>query len=178
MTTQQQDDTSVDERLKNVGLVVDKSARLDKTLRNAFCSIIGNKYAAVLADGRSAEWLIKKCRDVLEAHREITGEHRANIQLALDACKSANDQRNDLLYGHRRAAGAASRQHCTTKTTGCKPDAESETWPADKIHELADEFCEADAKLFCAMKNAVSPEVMVIGEALAWERRRERGAPC
>lgn len=177
MTTQQDDDVRADERLQNLGLVVDRGTTLDKTLRDAFCSIIGNKYAVVLTDGRSAEWLIRNCRKVLRKHREITGEHRANILVALDGCESANDRRNDLVNGARTATGASDGRPCTTNDAGCQADGATET-AAEKILDVANALAEANTKLFCAMKNAVSPEVMVIGQALAWEQRREPGTPC
>jgi hypothetical protein len=175
MTTQQHDEETVDERLQNLGLVVTRGRKLDKTLRNAFCSILGNKYAVVLARVRSAERLIKNCRAVLAEHREITGEHRGNILLALDACESANKHRDELLHGTKVAGAAAAADPCASKSSCHQPDSEIDT-PAEKILEVAEEIAAADTQLFCAMKNAVSPEVMVIGEALAWEERRGKTA--
>jgi len=179
MTAQQHDDGRVDERLQNLGRVVDSGKKLDKALRNAFCSIIGNKYAAVLADGASAKWLIANCRAVLVRHRGITGEHRANILLALDTCDAANARRGELVHGITTASAAADgepgRSHCSP---GCAPDSETQIWPAERILEVADEISAADTRLLCAMRNAVSPELMAIGEALAWEERRDSGTRC
>jgi hypothetical protein len=174
MTTQQDDQGTPDERLKNLGLVVDNGGALERTLRDAFCSIIGNKYAAVVAAAQPAEWLLANCRRVLAAHHEITGEHRANILAALDACEDANHSRHELITGTRTASAAPDGHVRTTRTckTGCETDGEA-SLPED-IRKVAHALSDADNKLFCAMQQAVSPEVMVIGQLLAWQQRRER----
>jgi len=55
-----------------------------------------------------------------------------------------------------------------------------EPWTPDTIREAAAELVMAGQELRGAMENAVSPEVMFIGEALAWEERRraEQGQPA
>ncbi len=174
MTTQQHDDGSAGERLRNIGLVVDRGNRLERTLCEAFCSIVGSKYAAVLAERQSAKWLIDNCRAVLDRHREITGEHRANIGLALDVCDGANKRRNDLVHGIRMATAAADAQSAASNGA----ESQSDVWPAEMILEVADEISAADTKLVCVLRNVFSPEAMVIGAALAWEERRERGTLC
>ena len=47
-----------------------------------------------------------------------------------------------------------------------------EPWTPETISEAAGELLQAGLELFGAMQNAVSPEVLVIDEALAWEERR------
>jgi hypothetical protein len=173
MTTQQHDSGSLDERLRNLGLVVDKSATLEMTLRDAFCSIIGNKYAAVIAAGQSAEWLILNCRAVLAAHREITGEHRANILAALDACMTANNRRNTLVHSIKTAGHPTDGQLRTIRSLRGNLESEIEIWMPEDILQVAEALREADLKLLRAMQNAVSPEDMLIGGKLAWQQRRD-----
>jgi hypothetical protein len=172
MTTQQHDPGRLDERLRNLGLVVDNGATLEMTLRDAFCSIIGNKYAAVIAAGQSVEWLILNCRAVLAAHREITGEHRANILAALDACMSANNRRTALLHGITTAGRATDGQLRTIRSVRGTFEPEIEICLPEDIFHVADALTEADLTLFRALRNAVSPEDMVVGGKLAWQQRR------
>jgi hypothetical protein len=53
------DDTDViTPRLIALGMITENSAALDSTLRGMFCALVGSKYAAVVAAGRDAGWLI------------------------------------------------------------------------------------------------------------------------
>ena len=43
---------------------------MEMLLRRAFCGLVGSKFAAVVAGGQGADWLIQQCR-------ALTGEHHA-----------------------------------------------------------------------------------------------------
>lgn len=49
-------------RLAALGQVIESSAFMEYTLRNAFCSLVDSKYAAIVAGGQSVNWLIEQCK--------------------------------------------------------------------------------------------------------------------
>jgi hypothetical protein len=158
-------------RLISLGSVMESSAFMEYTLRNAFCSLIGSKYAAIVASGQPVSWLIEQCRALTDAHRDMPRQHREAIKAALERCRAANERRNRLVHGVKtasRAGGSAlgavkSRSRSSTRTPAVQ------TWTPDTIHEAARELLQADLALFGAMENAISPKLMVIGDALGPE---------
>jgi hypothetical protein len=82
-----------------LGEVVQWSATMESTLRNAFSSLVGSKFAAVVAAGQSTGWLIEQCKALTDVHREMPEEHQASIKAALDRCRAASEQRNHLVHG-------------------------------------------------------------------------------
>jgi hypothetical protein len=86
-------------RLIELGMVTENSATMENTLRSAFCSLVGSKYAATVAWGQTVSWLIDQCRALIAVHREIAAEHKQAIIDALDKRKSANGKRNILVHG-------------------------------------------------------------------------------
>ncbi len=44
-----------------LGRITESSTTMEWVLRLAFCCLVGSKYAAVVAGGQSASWLIDQC---------------------------------------------------------------------------------------------------------------------
>jgi hypothetical protein len=167
--TRESDDV-ITARLISLGAVMESSAFMEYTLRNAFCSLVGSRYAAIVAGGQPVGWLIEQCRALTEAHRDMPSQHREAIKAALERCRAANERRNHLVHGVKTAsrAGGGARgtgrsRSSTTRTPAVR------TWTSDTIHEAARELLQADLALSGAMENAVSPKLMVIGDALGPE---------
>jgi hypothetical protein len=99
-------------------------------------------------------------------------EHRDAIPAALDRCKVANQPRNVLVHGVKTASRATDGALQTRRSRRRSHIPATEPWTPQTISEAAGELLRAGLELFGAMQNAVSPEVMVINEALAWEERR------
>ena len=158
-------------RLVALGKVIEWSASMENILRSAFCSLVGSKYAAILAGGQTAEALIEDCKALTQAHHEMPPEHREAILAALRRCKAANQRRNVLVHGVKTASRATDGALQTLRSRRRSHIPAIEPWTPETISEAAAELLQAGLELFGAMQNAVSPEVMVIDEALAWEER-------
>ena len=93
------------ERLQTLGLIVDKAAHMDRVLEQAFCALVGSKFARVVASSQNTSWLIEHCVALTDAHLELDAQKRGAIKDALAACKRASEKRNELV--HAIIAGVA-----------------------------------------------------------------------
>lgn len=164
------------QRAMALGMVVEWSAMMEHTLRNAFCSLVGSKFAAIVAGGQTAGWLIEYCRKLADSHREFSDEARRAIKDALSACAVANDRRNHLVHGIKTASRASDGYLRTIKSSRGTHVPVVQAWLPVDIREAGAALLHADLRLFAAIQAAVSPEMMVIGDALGWEDAR-RAAP-
>jgi hypothetical protein len=162
----------INARLLAFGHVVEWSASMEQILRSAFCSLVGSKYAAILAGGQTADGLIEDCKALAQAHHEMSAEHRDAILAALQRCKDANQRRNVLVHGVKTGSRATDGALQTLRSRRRSHVPAVEPWTPETISEAAGELLHAGLELFAAMQNAVSPEVMVLDQALAWEDRR------
>jgi hypothetical protein len=87
-----------DDRYEALGQVVELAAVMEISLRLAFCVLVGGPYAAVVAGGQEAHWLIDTCDVVVRRHLELTQPQRDAIHLALRACRDASHDRNRLVH--------------------------------------------------------------------------------
>jgi hypothetical protein len=162
----------INARLVALGQVIEWSASMEHILRGAFCSLVGSKYAAILAGGQTADGLIEDCKALTDAHYEMPAEHRDAIHAALNRCKLANQRRNTLVHGVKTASRVTDGALQTIRSRRRSNTPTVEPWTPDTIREAATELLMAGMELFGAMEKAVSPQVMVIDNALAWEERR------
>jgi hypothetical protein len=156
-------------RLMALGQVIEWSAHMEYTVRNAFCSLVGSKYAAVVAGGQSASWLIDQCKALTDAHKDMPVDHRESIKAALERCRAINERRNHLVHGVKTASGASDGALQTMKSRLRTYAAIVEPWTPATIQKAAAELLHADLALFAAVQQAVSPEIMVIADTLGWE---------
>jgi len=166
--TREPDDV-ITARLSSLGAVMESSAFMEYTLRNAFCSLLGSKYAAIVAGGQPVGWLIEQCRALTDAHRDMPRQHREAIKAALERCRAANERRNHLVHGVKTASRAGGSALGTVKSRSGTRTPAVRAWTPETIHEAARELLQADLALFGAMENAISPKLMVIGDALGPE---------
>jgi hypothetical protein len=152
---------------------------MERNLRSAFCSLVGSKYAAVVCAGQSVNWLIEQCRALVSVNLELTSEHQDAIRAALAACAAADKRRNVLVHGEKTASRVSDGSLMTIRSRLRTIDPQIESWTPATIREAAGEQVTAGLQLFGAMQSAVSPRVMVLDNALAWEIRRheEAGTP-
>jgi hypothetical protein len=164
-------------RLVALGSVIEWSASMENILRDAFCSLVGSKFAATVAAGQPTGWLIGECRALTKVHREMTDAQRQAILDALDRCEHANRRRNDLVHGMKTASRVSDGHLQTIRSRKNTHVPVVTPWTPDTIYEAGAALLHAGLDLFAAIQNAVSPEMMVIGDALAWEdRQRGEGA--
>ena len=84
-----------------LGRITESSTAMDWVLRLTFCSLVGSKYAAVVAGGQSTSWLIDQCGALAGVNSEITEDNKKLLRSALSACRSASHQRNALVHGQK-----------------------------------------------------------------------------
>jgi len=161
----------------SLGEVVQWSATMEATLRDAFCSLVGSKFAAIVAAGQSTVWLIEQCRALAGAHREMPEAHREAIKTALDRCAAANERRNHLVHGVKTAVRVSDGALKTIRSRTRRYEPAVQDWTPATIHEAAGELALAGGDLFAAIQAAISPQMMVISDALAWEVRQAGSQP-
>ncbi|MFY9999421.1 MAG: hypothetical protein WAK76_08005 [Trebonia sp.] len=144
------------------------SATMEGRLRQAFCALVGSKYAAVVAGGQAADWLIEQSNALADAHHEMSDVDREAIKTVLTRCKAVNVQRNHL--AHSVAIGlrfnpafqmVRSRRH--------KYSSDVRPFTLTDIRAVASELLSAGIALTDVMTEAVGRDLMDISEALFWE---------
>jgi hypothetical protein len=86
------------ERLTARGQVIELSVTMESRLRDVFCALVESKYAAVVAGGQTADWLIEQSKALVDAHHEMPDASRQAIKAAPNRCKAPNEQRNILTH--------------------------------------------------------------------------------
>jgi hypothetical protein len=142
------------EELRNLGLVTHWSALMAYPLRESFCSLIGSKYAAVVAGGRSTEWLIQNCRAIVKVHREMEPEHRTAILNALTDCERAKSRRNTAVHGMQTANRPSDGMMHTMRSRPGKHTPEWEPWMPQELPRRAEALVKAREALVHAAANA------------------------
>jgi hypothetical protein len=145
---------------------------MEHSLRDAFCALVGSKYAAIVADGQPVNWLIEQCKALTDAHHDMTDEQRAAIKAALERCRTANEQHNHLVHGIKTASRVPDGTLNTVRSRNRTHIPTIQEWTPASIYAAAGELLAAGLDLHGAIHNAVTPEMEVIGDALGWEDRR------
>jgi hypothetical protein len=143
------------ERRVALGLVIEQSTIMEDCLRTAFCSLLGGPYAAVVAGGQGAEWLIANCKAVARVHRGITEDQRAAIKAALEDCSAANQRRNTLVHGLKAAGRATDGSFFTFRSRKGSHRAEREPWTAAETQSVAAALWQAAVSLTETMEDAL-----------------------
>lgn len=159
----------LDMQMRLLGQVIYWSSVMERTLPSAFCSLVGSKYAAIVAAEMSAAQLIDLCAALVKAHREMPEPKRTAIIDALTLCASANIKRNTLVHGVKTDVTAHDGSFKTIKVRRRDYKVAVEVWTPEALNAACQELGRAHIELFGAMQAAVSSEIMVMDEALAWE---------
>ena len=142
-----------DERYEALGRVVEMAAVMEISLRLAFCALAGGPYAAVIAGGQEAHWLIDNCETVARHHTELRQEQIDAIRQAVRACREASRDRNRLVHdawgpgqdGPPVTVASAAR---TYRVAG-RP------WLIDDIRAVADVIGKAQRDLLTSVEEAL-----------------------
>jgi hypothetical protein len=169
--------TMMTRRMVALGEVTEWSASMENILRETFCTLVGSKFAAIVAGGQPADWLITSCKALTDVHYELPDADRQAIKDALDSCRAANQARNDLIHGLKSASRMPDGAMYTIRSRkNTHLSGERRPWTPDTIHEAAGALLQAGLTLSDAIQNAFSPDMVVIADELAWEDRRRREA--
>jgi hypothetical protein len=163
------------ERRAALGLVIEWSAIMEEILRTSFCSLVGSKYAAVVAAGQGAEWLLQNCKAVVSVHREISDDDKAAIITALKRCSEANKRRNTLVHGIKAAGRAPDGSFHTLQSRRGIHGYLREPWTAAETAEAAAALRKASASLAEAVEDAL-PEMAAMSVELGILEEIERNS--
>jgi hypothetical protein len=163
------------ERRAALGLVIEWSAIMEEILRTSFCSLVGSKYAAVVAGGQGAEWLLENCKAVAKVHREISDDEKAAIITAIDRCSAANQRRNTLVHGIKAAGRATDSSFHTLRSRRGRHVHLREPWTVAETAEAAAALRKASASLAVAVEDAL-PEMAAMSIELELLEEVERNS--
>jgi hypothetical protein len=157
------------ERQIALGSVIIASGAMEDFLRDAFCALVGSKFAAVIAGGQGADWLIGYCQTLVEAHVELPVASRESVKAALQLCRSANERRNRLVHGAKTVSSQSDGTFQVDRSRRQQYKLHVEQWTPAQIDEVAEALGHAAEELITAMFDAVGPDLAVLSDQLEWE---------
>jgi hypothetical protein len=157
------------ERLLALGSVIEASGTMEDLLRDAFCALVGSKFAAVVAGGQGADWLIGCCKALVEAHVEFPEAHRESVKAALQLCRSANERRNRLAHGANTISSQPDGAFQVLRSRRHQYKLHVEQWTPAEIDDVAAALGHACEELLTAMMQAAGTDMAVLGDQLEWE---------
>lgn len=162
----------LDAELVNIGLVVGMGAMMESRLQLTFCALVGSKYAAVVAGGQDVAWLIDYSNALVKVRSDVSEGHRKAILDALAACKAANEKRRQLVHSLRFPQPDIARLDMTVLAVKGKRRTHKITttsWKLSEIRGVAGAQARASHELLDAVRNALGPEALRLGEELRQE---------
>jgi len=157
------------ERQIALGSVIIASGAMEDFLRDAFCALVGSKFAAVVAGGQGADWLIGYCQALVEAHVELPVASRESVKAALQLCQSANERRNRLVHGAKTVSSRSDGSFDVLRSRRHQYKLHVEQWTPAQIDEVAEAIGRAAEELLTAMLNAMGQDMAVLSDQLEWE---------
>jgi hypothetical protein len=161
-----------DERYDALGSVVERAAVMEVALRLAFCALAGGQYAAVIAGGQEAHWLIDTCEVIARHHTELPHEQVEAIRLALRACREASRDRNRLVHD---AWGAGPDGAPVTVASAVRSyEVTGRPWAIADIRAVAAAIVVAQQDLLTSVEEALGPASLDAARHLLATDTRER----
>jgi hypothetical protein len=152
-----------------LGSVIIASGAMEDLLRDAFCALVGSKFAAVVAGGQGADWLIGYCESLVKAHMELPEVSRESVMAALQLCRSANERRNQLVHGAKTVSYRPDGAFEVLRSRRHQYKLHVQQWTPAQIDEVAAALGHAYRELSTAMLEAVGPDIAVLSDQLEWE---------
>lgn len=153
-----------DRLLVALGKITESGTVMEWVLRLAFRCLVGSKYAAVVAGGQSASWLIEQCTALTNINREITEDSRRSLRTALSECKEASSKRNALIHGAK--APVPGGQIITSLSKPHTHLAREVSWTLESIEAVSDALLSAALKLVKAVEDGLSMDVSAVADEL------------
>jgi hypothetical protein len=160
------------ERRYALAQVVEYSVHMEVILRRAFCALIGSKYAAIVAAGQDASWLIDNCRAIVKSHRELSQEGKEAMTEALTACSEAYERRNQLVHGLWNSFDREAEVMVTRRSRRRTFKDVITQWTLHDIQTAGDALRASSEKLIEAIATATGWESMNIWSELVREERQ------
>jgi hypothetical protein len=151
-----------------LGEVIEYSALMEWTLREAFCSLVGSRFAKVVAGGQPVVWLIETCTALADAHEEIPDIARKAIKDALTACRAANERRNHLVHGVKSMILTPDGSMHTIKNRRRSDIPIKQDWTLPGIQAVNHELILANTMLHIAIENALPRDQVFVDGGFTW----------
>jgi hypothetical protein len=145
-----------DDRYEALGRVVEAAAVMEIALRMAYCALTGGEYAALVADGQEAHWLIDSCDVVARHHGELNQASRDAIRQALRACRDASRDRNRLVHDAWNLT--ADGRPVTVASRARSYEIAGRPWAVDDIKAVAAGIAAAQRELLGSVEDALGPD--------------------
>jgi hypothetical protein len=164
-----------DARLMALGQLTVRSAKLEEDLRSTFINLVGSKYAAVVAGGQAASWLINQCQALVKANLEMSDEGKASMRAALDECKVAAERRNTLIHG-LMITGKPGDPVIIQRSRRGTFEPTIESWTDEDIRVTTSRLSAARSALHDAIRDALGYEALMVEYMLRQETRERRSS--
>jgi hypothetical protein len=160
----------VNELDRGLGAVVLESAYLERVLRSAFSALVGSKYAAVVAGRLTASALIEDCLRIAAVHTAIPEQQRTALVTTLQACASANRERNRII--HEAWAVRPGNVIVRMQSRRNPHDVAVRGRALRELHCIADQIADAANDLAAAITAALGADCLDIEDQLCQELGR------
>jgi hypothetical protein len=153
--------------LQALGRVIQAASSLEHCLREAFCTLVGSKYAAVIVGGDLAGSLIDKCKALTEAQREISASQKQRIKDLLALCAAASQARNRLVHDMWAFGPGAETHQLRRERTGYGLSQRPVT--TEEIERIASDLTTTSVQLGLALSSIFGPERTTLEAQLRWQ---------
>jgi hypothetical protein len=153
--------------LRALGRVIQAASTFEHELGQAFCALIGSKYAAVLIGGKTSGQLIEDCRALTKAQRELTEPAKATIIAALNRCSEANAKRNRLVHDMWAFGPGGVSHQLRREKSGY--DLVSRAVTLEEISAIANDLTSSAVELNSVLTDNLGPQRSTLEAQLRWE---------
>jgi hypothetical protein len=147
-------------RASALGEVVLESAYLERLLRCVFTALVGSKYAAVVAGGKDAGWLIDHCKALAKVRRDLGEPDFGQLMDVLSRMGAAFEQRNRVI--HDAHAFRPGQLTVTLQSKRSSHDIVVTKRPVGEIEAIADEMGNLADELKTAAAAALGPNCLAL----------------
>ncbi len=155
-----------DEHLLAIGRVAQASSSLEMYLRILFCTLVDSKYAAIVAGGQSANWLIENSTAVFNVHSDLGEDDRAIFKDLLIGASAAYRSRNRYIHDAWVTGSNRDFPQLRSKPKSYKLDHQSVS--IEQVNGTADELTACGATILREVFR-VSGQKVGLGVQLSWE---------
>jgi hypothetical protein len=157
----------VADELQALGRVIQAASRFEHELGQAFCALVGSKYAAVLIGGKTSGQLIEDCRALTKAQHELSESAKTAITTALNHCREANKERNRLVHDMWASGPGGASHQLRRERSGYDLAPRSVT--LEEISATVNGLTSSAVELNSALLDNMGPERSTLEAQLRWE---------
>jgi len=146
---------------------------MEHLARTVFVTLVGSKYAAVVAGGQNVSWLLEQSQALTTARQEIPRDHRDALLKALTACSETYRRRNRVVHDAwaRRPGAVTVTLRSRRGNAGMTVTARA----AGDLEALADDLGAVAGELGAAATAALGDECLQLENQLRLEQGHDIG---